>query len=471
MNLKSILLEGICEKTAILFIRDSIKGSEYENHVFLAGGFVRDELLNIDPKDIDCVINLPNGGILFSIWLAKKYNIYKKGSNPVIFENFGTSKLSLGGIKYNGIDLSNIDVECVMTRGEKYTPGSRKPEVNYDDLKTDVFRRDSTANSLLKNISTGEILDLTGRGMSDIRNGILRTPLDPDITFSDDPLRMMRFVRQSSKYEWEISDDALEGIKRNASKLNNISKERIKDELNKILVLKDPSHGIRLLKDTGLLPYIAPELQQAVGMTQNVHHSEDVFNHTLTVLKGTKPELVQRLMALFHDIGKVATRSETPTGVHFYNHEDAGVEIVDRIMRELKYPTELINAVKVGVANHMRLKQGKDEANISDKALRKFKIELGDQLENVLNLIHADNIAHSDASAMPNQIDRVRAKLQALDVQVKKPNLPINGNDLIALGIKPGPVFSKILGAVTDAWYENPSITREQALDIAKRMI
>jgi tRNA nucleotidyltransferase (CCA-adding enzyme) len=247
--------------------------------------------------------------------------------------------------------------------------------------------------------------------------------------------------------------------------------ERVRDELNKILVTEDPARGIRLLRDSGLLPHVSKELQQAVGMTQNVHHKDDVFDHTMEVLSGTRPELIRRLMALFHDIGKVATRIETPTGVHFYGHEDVGAEVVEKIMRNLKYPSDLIDAVKIGVKNHMRLKSGGDAANLSDKTLRKFKIALGDQLEQVLDVIHADNTAHADASSMPNQIERVRQRLQALDIQVKKPNLPINGNDLIQMGVPKGPLFSTILSAVTDAWFGNPNITREEAIAIAKTMI
>lgn len=467
-----MIMEGIKEKTAEDFLKNLIYGTKFENHLFLAGGYVRDEILGLDPKDLDVVIDLPNGGIEFTIWAAKKTGNYKENSNPVIFPTYGTSKWVLTGIQHRGIDLSSIDVECVMTRGEKYTVGSRKPEVHYSDLKTDVERRDATVNSLLKNISTGEILDLTGRGKSDINRGIMRTPLNPDITFSDDPLRMLRFIRQSTKYGWEISEESLEGIRRNAKSLINISKERVRDEINKILLTKNPRKGFELLRDIGLLPYVAQEFQQAVGMTQNIHHKEDVFDHTLSVLQGTKPELVTRLMALFHDIGKVVTRSETPTGVHFYGHEDAGTDVAERIMQSLKYPTELIQAVKLGIKNHMRLKQGGDDAvKLSDKALRKFKLELGDQLEHVLNVIHADNTAHADASAMPNQIDNVRRRLDALDIQVTKPQLPINGNDLIQLGIPPGPKIGKILSAITDAWYENPKISKEEALQIAKSLV
>lgn len=470
--LRTLLLEGIKEKMAEDFLRQLIAGTPFQNHLFLAGGYVRDEVLGLDPKDLDIVIDLPNGGIEFTIWAAKQAGNYKEGSNPIIFPTFGTSKWSLKGVVHKEVDLSSIDVECVMTRGEKYTAGSRKPSVNYSDLKTDVERRDATVNSLLKNVSTGEVIDLTGKGMQDIRTGVMRTPLDPNITFSDDPLRMLRFIRQATKYDWNIDSTSMEGIRKNAKKLQTISRERIRDELNKILVTGNPKRGFELLRDTGLLSYIASELQQMVGMGQNKHHSQDVFGHTLSVVQATNPDLVTRLMGLFHDVGKVVTRSETPTGVHFYGHEDAAGDIIEKVMMNLKYPREIIDAVKLGARNHMRLKQGGDDAvKLSDKSLRKFKIELGDQLEKVLDVIHADNVSHAGPSAMPNQIAKVRERLKTLDIQVKKPKLPISGNDLLAMGVPQGPMMGKILSAVTDKWYENPQISREEALNIARSMI
>ena len=466
------LMEGANAKNIEAFLRDTIQGTEWAGKVFAVGGFVRDEIMGKTPKDLDVVVDKQQGGIEFAVWFAKKLGIYKEGSNPVTFPRFGTAKVSLDGVQYKGMDFTGEDLEAVMPRSEQYNdPNSRKPDVQYTDLKGDAMRRDLTINAIYKDISTGQLFDPVG-GVEDIKNKLIRTPIDPDLIYTDDALRMFRVIRFATQYGWDLTPEVIAGIKRNLHRLGNTSKERIRDELNKILVSRDPARGIRMLKDTGLLPYVAKELQQAVGMTQNVHHVHDVFDHTLEVLKKTKPELVQRLMALFHDIGKVATRSESPTGVHFYGHEDVGVEIVERILRELKYPLDIIEAVKAGVANHMRLKQGGDDAvKLSDKALRKFKIDLGNNLENILDVIHADNIAHANASAMPNQIEKVRQRLQALDVQVTKPSLPVNGNDLIALGIRKGPKIGEVLSAITDAWFENPNITREAALEIAKKFL
>jgi poly(A) polymerase len=476
---KTIILEGIMEKSAEDFIRQTIKGTEWEGKVFAAGGYVRDEFMGKDPKDLDLLINSPNGGIEFANWITKKLGIFKggpdetPGSNPVVFPRFGTAKFNLRGVSHNGVDLSDMDIECVMPRKEQYTAGSRKPVVSGGELKDDVERRDFTVNSLLKDLSSGEILDLTGMGKDDIKAGIVRTPLNPDKIFTDDPLRMLRAVRFATKYNWKLPMFMLRGLKKNAGQLNNISRERVRDELDKMLMTNSPAKAIKLLKTVGLLQYVIPELVPAIKMTQNAHHKHDVFTHTLDVLSKTQPVLVQRLMGLFHDIGKTVTRSVTPSGVHFYGHEMASEDIADEVMRRLKYPVELIDAVKLGVRNHMRLKSAGDTGvNLSDKALRKFRADIGEQLENMLDVMHADNVAHSEASSMPNQISNIRKRLETLSTNVNagtgKPKLPITGNDLKELGLQPGPVFSKIMSAVTDAWFENPNISKEEALNIAK---
>jgi tRNA nucleotidyltransferase/poly(A) polymerase len=267
--------------------------------------------------------------------------------------------------------------------------------------------------------------------------------------------------------------NVLRSLKKNAHQLENISKERIRDELDKMLVTNSPHKAIKLLKVSGLLKQVMPEMIPAIKMVQNVHHKHDVFDHTLEVMKKTNPVLIQRLMALFHDIGKTVTKTVTPTGIHFYGHEDESEKLAEQIMKRLKYPNDLIDAVKLGVKNHMRLKSGGDDAvKLTDKTLRRFKFEMGNELENILDVMHADNVAHAEASSMPNQIKNVRSRLEKLDQVAQKPKLPINGHDLIEhFNLKPSAMFSKIMSSVLEAWYENPNITKEQALDIAKNIV
>jgi putative nucleotidyltransferase with HDIG domain len=471
MNLKKLILESTNEETVMKFLSDIIKGTEYENKVFLAGGAVRDEIMGKSAKDLDFVVlGDLNSGINFSIWLSQKLGNYKEESNPVIYPRFGTSKLSLNG---NQLNLPNIELEFVAPRKESYTAGSRKPEVSDGQLIDDVLRRDLTINSLLKNVSTGEVLDLTGKGIEDIKNGVIRTTSDSSIIFKDDPLRMLRAIRFAVKYDFEIDTDVIKSIRKHASLIDTISKERINDELNKILLSSNPSKGIRLLKITTLLTYIIEEFNDAVGMKQNIHHKDDVFKHSMDVLSKTPDDLKTRLIALFHDIGKVLTKSVTPEGsVHFYGHEKAGEEMVRKIMFRLKYPNDLIDAVASGVRNHMALKHGGDDATgLSDKSIRKFIDAVGDNLENILDVIHADNISHSETSSMPNQINIVRQRINTLNSNLDKSNLklPIDGNDLIKMGLKPGKIFKDILNAVQEAWYENPNITREESIEIVNR--
>jgi len=464
-----LLKEGIKEQTAVDLLSKLVKKSPYKGKVFLAGGYVRDELLGIDPKDIDLVVEMPDGGIEFAKWVTKELGIYSP-SNPVIFPRFGTAKFNLRGIKHEGQDLSDIDVECVMTRKEKYMDASRKPEVSPGTLTQDVERRDFTVNSLLKDLTTGEVLDLTGMGKGDLKKGIVRTPLNPDIIFTEDPLRMLRAIRFTVKYGWNLPLFMIRAIKNNASKLNNISSERIQEELNKMLVTKSPDTAIRLLQITGLSKFVAPELDLLVGLKQNKYHKWDANKHTLEVLKNTPPDLKTRLAALFHDIGKSTTKTVVDNEIHFYEHEDVSADVAGDIMRRLKYPNDIIDAVVKTIRNHMRLKgAGVEGEIISDKSLRKLQVDLGDHLEMTLDLMHADNLTHAGDYAMPKQIPGIRTRLKTVGVPSAKIKLPIDGNDVMeALKLKPGPLIGKLMKVVEDAYLENPNLTRTDALSLVK---
>ena len=215
------------------------------------------------------------------------------------------------------------------------------------------------------------------------------------------------------------------------------------------------------------------EFNEAIGMVQNQYHTDDVFGHSMSVLANTPGDLKTRLIALFHDIGKVLTRTiESDGAVHFYRHEEMSEKMTRQIMTRLKYPNELIDAVAMGVREHMSLKQGKDDASqLSDKTLRKFAARVGDNLQHILDVIHADNISHADESAMKNQIGIVRQRLEALNNQVNTTTgkMPINGDDVKQiLGVKESPLIGKILNAVKEVWYENPTMTYDEAAEIVK---
>lgn len=453
------------EEQILELVKKTIQGSEWENRVNLVGGAVRDEIMGKPVDDLDFVVEGSiTAGLDFANWLCKKWRVFKVGANPVVFPNYGTANMH-----YNDVKL-----EFVAPRKEKYTPGSRKPVVTDGVLMDDAMRRDLTINSLMRNISTGKLIDLTGKGLNDIKQGIIRTPADPKIIFKDDPLRMLRAIRFSVKYGFKVMPEVMENISKYAEWIETISKERVGEELNKILITKTPSKGIELLKDTGLLKYVIPELMSTVGMGQNIHHTEDVFQHTMTVLDNTPPDLLTRLMALFHDVGKVKTRTVDPDGsVHFYGHEDSSGEMVKQIMSRLKYSNDMIHAVSLGVSSHMALKNGTDDSSkLNDKTLRRFSVATGGHLQNVLDLIHADNISHAEESAMPNQVGHIRQRIEKLGAPSIKSDvkLPIDGNDIKQiLGIKNSPLVGEVKKAIEDAWYENPQMTREDAIEIVNQ--
>ena len=467
------MIEGATERAAEDFISQMVKKSKWKGKVYAAGGWPRDEMMGLDPHDLDLVVSMTtNGGIKFAEWLTKKLGIYKKNTNPVIFPKFGTAAFKLRGINHKGYDLSNIEIEVVMTRKEQYHTGNRKPDVSPGTLKDDVERRDFTTNSLLKDLSTGEILDLTGMGKNDIKKGIIRTALDPDIIFSEDPLRMLRAVRFTVKYGWDLPMFMIKALKRNADMLKHISEERIMVELNKMLISKHPDKAIRILQMTGLIKHVAKELNGLRGLEQNKMHKFDAMKHTLDVLKNTPPELITRLAALFHDIGKPTTKSVVDNEVHFYKHEDVSAEMAEAILRRLKYPLDIIKSVVTAIKNHMRTKQyGGEAEGVTDKTLRKLKADLGDHLNATLDLIDADNKSHSDEYNMPNQVKQIRNRLEKLKNEPVKPNLPVTGNDVMKkFNLKPGPEVGNLMNYVKDLWMANPKITKKQVLDKLEKM-
>jgi tRNA nucleotidyltransferase (CCA-adding enzyme) len=271
-----------------------------------------------------------------------------------------------------------------------------------------------------------------------------------------------------------IDTDTFMGIVRNCDALKNISQERIRDELNKILVLNNPDKSIHDLYQSGLLKHIIPELINCVAVQQNSYHKDDVYYHTLEVLKNTKPILKQRLMALFHDIGKPIAKTEIDNKISFLKHEDISADLAEKIMIRLKYSTDEMNSVVYGVENHMRFKSaGLLGENISDKALRKFKFGIPlEDIEDVLDLMHADNISHAPHVCMPQQISCIRERIKKLNIIISKPKLPINGDDLIKIfNLKPSKIFGEILKVIEEEYYENPELTLEEALEIVRNML
>ena len=352
------------------YIGDIIKDTPWHQHVYIVGGSVRDFYMGNDIKDIDLVIDLPNGGVDFANWC--KDQGYTK--TVVIYETYGTAMFMFK-------QFPGEEIECVMTRGEKYLDdGTRNPTVEFNTIEEDVIRRDLTINYLYYNCSTGEILDLID-GKSDIDNHIIKTTNpDADQIFIDDPLRCLRAIRFATRYGWEIEKNTYESMKRNVQRLKIITKERIQAEFNKILMSENAVMGINMLHDIGAMTFIVPEFEKCYGLTQNRFHFGDVAEHTLAVLdyhcKHFDADLTERLACFLHDIGKTATRTVKDGKVHFYNHEYVGAEMAGDILRELKYDNDTIKKVRFLIRNHMRTKQAGDGAKyMKDKSLHKLLYE------------------------------------------------------------------------------------------------
>lgn len=420
-------------------IRAITTGTPYEGVIYVVGGYLRDRVLGLAPgNDIDLVLDGDAIGLAEYLYKSRTA-IYR----PVTYPRFGTAMVQVPS--QSG---SPFAVELVSARSESYASNSRKPSVTRSSLLDDALRRDFTINTLMRNIHTDELLDLTKRALDDLEEGILRTPRQPEETFYDDPLRMLRAVRIAVRLGFRIEEETWEAIKKWSPRLTSqaISPERIREEFTKIVDMPGDRFkaGMEMMSESSLLSEFMPEILPMQGCIQGGWHTYDVWNHTLealTLLPDEAPRSL-RLAVLWHDIGKPPTRTEEDGFIHFYDHQHVGAELAVKIMRRLRFPTQEIKETSELIALHMR--PGEYRAEWSDAAVRRFMRSVGDQREHLLTLVRSDQGAMELPQVNRERISSLVARMKTLDQAMDTSSIvsPLNGLEIMEqLNLSEGPIL------------------------------
>ena len=440
---------NICLNDKIFTVLSEVVTAE-KVRAYVIGGYVRDTILKRDHpgKDIDIVVL--GSGIEIARKAAKKIS---PGSKVSVFKNFGTAMFK----------FEDYEIEFVGARKESYDRSSRKPVVENGSLEDDQERRDFTINALaisLNKETYGDFLDPFG-GMDDLKNKIIRTPLDPDKTFSDDPLRMMRAIRFANQLNFTIEERTFNSIINNAERIKIVSAERITTELNKIIMCNQPSRGFLLLEKADLLKYVSPELDNLKGVDKKEGKAhKDNFQHSVKVLDNISrhtDNIWLRWAALLHDIAKPLTKKYTSeTGWSFHGHEYLGSKMIPDIFRKLKLPlNEKMKYVQKIVDLHLR-PIALSQEEVTDSAIRRLLFEAGDDIEDLMLLCEAD-ITSKNVAKKAKHLENfklVRSKLKEIEEKdaIRNFQPPVDGSEIIkAFGIHPGREVGIIKNAIREA--------------------
>ena len=421
---------------------------------YLVGGAVRDGILDIPTKDFDFTTSAPPEESIKMLNDAG-YKTTKVGIA------FGTIELQL---KENSIHITTY-------RKDTYENYSRNPSIeSAADLNTDLSRRDFTINSIAYSINENELLD-PFFGLKDLSLGIIKTPDDPIISFSDDPLRMLRLCRFISTHGFSPDDDTYTAMRNNVERIKIVSVERIRDELNKLLLGNDAPMGIRALVESGLSSYIIPEINELKMEVDPKHHHKDVYEHSLEVLSGVPPRLSLRMGALLHDIAKPNTKGIENGKVHFRHHEVVGARMTKKILKRLKYDNKTIKDVAQLVEQSARPHTFK--MGWTDSAVRRYIVDAGHMLEDLNALVRADVTTknkqkkreiHQTLDEMEKRIQEVKAK-----EELSKIRPALSGDEIMEhFNIQPGPKVGVIMKALYEQRINDGEVSKEDALKLAE---
>ncbi len=430
---------------------------EAGHRLYLVGGIVRDLVLGRaieDLGDIDLTTDaLPGATKVIVAPIAE--SVWTQG------ERFGTIGTKVGERVF----------EITTHRAEAYQPDSRKPEVAFSEhIEADLSRRDFTVNAMALRVGADdapELIDPFG-GVADLAALRLRTPLSPEESFTDDPLRMLRAARFLAGYGLVPDPGIVAAVERMASRLEIVSAERVRDELNKLLVVEDPSAGLWFVVDTGLADEFLPELPAMRVEQDPIHHHKDVLAHTIAVTAKTRPQLRVRLAALLHDVGKPKTRSIGPRGVSFHHHEVVGARMARDRMRALRYPTEVVDAVSRLVYLHLRF-HGYGDDVWTDAAVRRYVRDAGPLLDDLNELTRCDCTTRNERRArmLADRMDALEGRIAELrereELEAIRPDL--DGEQVMAhLGIGPGPMVGEALTMLLEARLDEGPLGEDEAL-------
>ena len=424
--------------------------------IYLVGGAVRDGILGIETKDFDFTTNASSED---SIKMLNK-NKYK---TTEIGRAFGTIETT----------VEDYSIHITTYREDKYNKDSRKPEIKTSgDLETDLSRRDFTVNAIAYDINNNEIIDPHG-GLKDLSEGLIRTPDTADISFSDDPLRMLRACRFVSTHGFTPNNELFKAISKNVERIEIVSTERIRDEFTKLLTGKEPSLGLKAFVESGLSELIMPELNELKIEVDPKHHHKDVYEHTMVVLDRVSPTLISRMSALLHDIGKPKTKGIENGKVHFRHHEVVGAKMSKKILKRLKYDNETIKKVSLLVENHLRPHTFK--MGWTDSAVRRYIIDAGGLLEELNDLVRADITTKNKAKyeEINKYLDEMEERIKevAEKEELSKLRPPISGDEIMDMfDLEPGPSVGVIMKALYEQRINDGEVSKEEAIKLAEQV-